>query len=42
VILEKQNYSFENMKSYLDTHLRVIHVILIVSEDIVPIAGKDV
>jgi hypothetical protein len=27
VIFEKQNSSFANMKSYLDTHLRVVHVV---------------
>jgi hypothetical protein len=31
VIFEKKNYSFVNMKSYLDTHLRVV---LIASEDV--------
>jgi hypothetical protein len=34
VIFEKQNSSFANMKSYLDTHLRFVHVVLIVSEDV--------
>jgi type 1 glutamine amidotransferase len=34
VIFEKKNSSFPNMKSYLDTHLRVVHV--------VPIAGRRV
>jgi len=33
VIFENNNSSFENMKSYLDTHLRVVHVVLIASED---------
>jgi hypothetical protein len=33
VIFEKKNYSFANMKSYLDTHLRFVHVVLIASED---------
>ena len=27
VIFEKQNSSFANMKSYFDTHLRVVHVV---------------
>jgi hypothetical protein len=34
VIFEKKNYSFVNMKSYLDTHLRVVHMVLIASEDV--------
>jgi hypothetical protein len=34
VIFEKINSSFPKMKSYLDVHLRVVHV--------VPIAKKDV
>jgi hypothetical protein len=34
VIFEKKNYSFANMKSYLDTHFWVVHVVLIVSEDV--------
>jgi len=34
VIFEMQNSSFSNMKSYLDTHLRFVHVVLIVSEDV--------
>jgi hypothetical protein len=34
VIFEKINSSFPKMKSYLDVHLRVVHV--------VPIARKDV
>jgi hypothetical protein len=34
VIFEKQNSSFVNMKSYLDTHLRVVHVVLIAIEDV--------
>ena len=34
VIFEKKSSSFENMKSYLDTDLRVVHVVLIVSEDV--------
>jgi hypothetical protein len=34
VIFEKTNSLFENMKSYLYTHLRVVYV--------VPIAGEDV
>jgi hypothetical protein len=32
VIFEKQNSSFANMESYLDTHLRVVHVVLIASK----------
>jgi hypothetical protein len=32
VIFEKKNSSFA-MKSYLDTHLRLVHVVLIESED---------
>jgi hypothetical protein len=32
VIFEKQNSSFSNMKSYLDTHLRVVHVVFIARE----------
>jgi len=32
---EKKNSSFANMKSYLDTHLRVVDVILLIaSEDV--------
>jgi hypothetical protein len=34
VIFEQKKSSFENMKSYLDTHLRVVHVVLLVSEDV--------
>ena len=34
VIFEQKKSSFENMKSYLDTHLRVVHVVLIPSEDV--------
>jgi hypothetical protein len=34
VIFEKKNSSFANMKSYLDTHLRVVHVVPIASEDV--------
>jgi hypothetical protein len=34
VIFGKKNSSFENMKSYLDTHLRFVHVVLIVSEEV--------
>jgi len=34
VIFEKENTSFTNMKSYLDTHLRVVHVVPIVGEDV--------
>jgi hypothetical protein len=33
VIFEKKNYSFSYMKSDLDTHLRVVHVVLIGSEN---------
>ena len=33
VIFEKKNSSFANIKSYLDTHLRVVHVVLIASEE---------
>jgi len=32
VIFEKNNSSFVNMKSYLDTHLRVVQMVLIASE----------
>jgi hypothetical protein len=32
--LEKKNSSFPNMKSYLDTHFRVVHVVVIVSKDV--------
>jgi hypothetical protein len=31
--IEKPSYQFPNMESYLDTHFRVVHVVLIVSED---------
>jgi hypothetical protein len=34
VIFEKKNSSFANMKSYLDTHLRVVHVVLMASKDV--------
>jgi hypothetical protein len=34
VIFEKENSSFANIKSYLDTHLRVVHAVLIESEDV--------
>jgi hypothetical protein len=34
VIFEKNNFSFANMKSYLDSHLRVVHVVLIAREDV--------
>ena len=34
VIFENTNYSFKNMKSYLYTHLRVVHVVLIAGESI--------
>ena len=33
-IFEKKNSSFANIKSYLDTHLRVVHVVLIASEEL--------
>jgi hypothetical protein len=32
--IEKQNYWFPNIESYLDTHLRVVHMVLIASEDV--------
>jgi hypothetical protein len=32
--VEKKSSQFPNMESYLDTHLRVVHVVLIVSEDV--------
>jgi len=34
VIIEKKMYPFANMKSYLDTHLGVVHAVLIASEDV--------
>jgi hypothetical protein len=34
VIFEKQNFSFANMESYLDSHLSVVHVVLITSENV--------
>jgi hypothetical protein len=34
VVFEKQNSLFANMKSYFDTHLSVVHVVLITSEDV--------
>jgi hypothetical protein len=34
VIFEKQNSSFANIKSYLDTHLRVVDVVPIASEGV--------
>ena len=34
VIFEKKFFSFANNESYLDTHLRVVHVVLIASEDV--------
>jgi hypothetical protein len=34
MIFGKKNSPFGNMKSYLDTHLRVVHVVLIASEDV--------
>ena len=33
VIFEKKNSSFANMKTYLDTHLSAVRVVLIASED---------
>jgi hypothetical protein len=33
-IFEKKNSQFANMKSYLDTHLRDVHMLLIGSEDV--------
>jgi hypothetical protein len=33
VIFEKKSSSFANMKSYLDTHLIFLHVVLVMSED---------
>jgi len=33
VIFEKKNSSFPKIKSYLDTHLRFVHVVLFTSED---------
>jgi hypothetical protein len=35
VIFEKKNSSFANMKSYLDTHLRLVHVVLIEREKVI-------
>jgi hypothetical protein len=34
VIFEKNFFSFPNMKSYLDTHLRVLNVVPTASEDV--------
>ena len=34
VIFKNQNSSFANIRSYLDTHLRVVHVVPIMSEDV--------
>jgi hypothetical protein len=34
VIFEKKNSLFANLKSYLDTHFRVVYVVLIASEDV--------
>jgi len=34
LIFLKQISSFANMKSFLDTHLRVVHEVLIASEDL--------
>jgi len=33
-IFEKKNSSFANMKLYLDTHLRVVHMVLIAIEGV--------
>jgi hypothetical protein len=32
--VEKHNSSFPNRKSYLDTHLGIVHVVFIASEDV--------
>jgi hypothetical protein len=32
--VEKRNSRFPNTESYLDTHLRVLHVAVIASEDV--------
>ena len=32
VIFEKKNFQFENSESYLDTHLWVVHMVLIATE----------
>jgi hypothetical protein len=34
VIFEKKNYSFVDMNSFLDIDFWVVHVVLIVSEDV--------
>jgi len=34
LIFLKQISSFANMKSYSDTHLRVVHVVLIAGEEV--------
>jgi len=34
VVFEKKIPSFANMKSYLNTHLRVVHVVPIAEEDV--------
>jgi hypothetical protein len=34
VIFETTNSSFTKMKSYLDTHLIVVHVVTIAGEDV--------
>ena len=34
VIFEKTNSSFTKMKSYLDTHLIVVHMVMIAGEDV--------
>jgi hypothetical protein len=34
LIFQRTNYSFTKMKSYLDTHLIVVHVVTIASEDV--------
>jgi hypothetical protein len=33
-IFEKTNSSFPNMKSYLDTHLKIVHDVPIVGENV--------
>ena len=34
VVFERNNSSFADVKSCLDTHLRVVHMVLIVREDV--------
>jgi hypothetical protein len=34
VIFETKNASFPKTKSFLDAHLRVVHVVLIAGEDV--------